>query len=79
MAKKANKTITVMMIPDKVTKNTIRFVEVVPDEFTAPKVGTQYVQKATLGELTYKEGKVLKMTLEAVDAEQEGGKAYVRN
>ena len=41
---------------EKATKNTIRFNEVLGSELDAPKVGTLYIPKSTLGELKWKEG-----------------------
>ena len=42
---------------EKATKNTIKFAEVLPAEgFPAPKIGSVYVPKSTLGELGWKEG-----------------------
>ena len=50
---------------EKVTKNTIKFAEILPEEgFPAPKVGTLYVPKSTLGELGWSEGKNLTVNLE---------------
>lgn len=39
---------------EKATKNTIRFEEVLESELAAPKVGSIYVPKSTLGELGWK-------------------------
>ena len=47
---------------EKATKNTIRFEEVLASELDAPKIGSIYVPKATLGELKWQEGK--EITLE---------------
>lgn len=47
---------------EKATKNTIRFSEVLESELAAPKVGSIYIPKATLGEIGWKEGD--KLTLE---------------
>lgn len=58
-------TITVEFKVEKMTKNTIRFAEVLESEYAAPVVGTIYVPKATLGQIGYKEGKTLVLTLEA--------------
>lgn len=41
---------------EKTTKNTIRFTEVLASELDAPKIGTVYIPKSTLGELKWKEG-----------------------
>ncbi len=48
---------------EKPTKNTIRFNEVLESELSAPKVGTIYVPKSTLGELKWKEGKSIVLDL----------------
>ena len=47
---------------EKATKNTIRFAEVLENELDAPKIGSIYVPKSTLGELGWKEGN--KLTIE---------------
>ena len=44
---------------EKATKNTIRFEEILESELAAPKIGSIYVPKATLGELGWKEGDTL--------------------
>ena len=44
---------------EKATKNTIRFAEVLESEFDAPKIGSIYIPKSTLGELGWKEGDTL--------------------
>ena len=42
---------------EKESKNTIKFAEVLPEEgFPAPKIGSIYIPKSTLGELGWKEG-----------------------
>lgn len=41
---------------EKATKNTIRFAEVLESDLAAPKVGSIYIPKSTLGELKWKEG-----------------------
>ena len=61
--KKANATVTVNFKPEKITKNTVRFTEVLENEFVAPEIGTIYVPKATLGKIGYAEGKTLVVTL----------------
>ena len=48
---------------EKATKNTIKFEEVLESELSAPKVGTLYVPKSTLGELGWSEGKNLTINL----------------
>ena len=54
---------TVTMKMEKATKNTIKFTEVLESELAAPKIGTVYVPKATLGTLGWKEGKSLTVSL----------------
>lgn len=44
---------------EKATKNTIRFEEVLESELAAPKVGSVYIPKSTLGEIGWKEGAAL--------------------
>ena len=41
---------------EKITKNTIRFGEILESELSAPKIGSVYIPKSTLGEIGYKEG-----------------------
>lgn len=57
-------TITLKM--EKATKNTIRFTEVLASELDAPKLGTIYVPKSTLGEIGWREGDTLEVTVSAV-------------
>ena len=45
----------VLFTMEKATKNTIKFAEVLESDLAAPKVGTLYVPKSTLGELGWKE------------------------
>ena len=47
---------------EKATKNTIRFSEVLESELAAPKIGSIYIPKSTLGEIGWKEG--CRVTLE---------------
>lgn len=51
---------------EKATKNTIRFAEVLESEYAAPKIGSIYVPKSTLGEIGWKEGMKISMEVEAV-------------
>lgn len=48
---------------ERMTKNTIRFSEVLTDALDVPKVGTIYVPKTTLKEIGYAEGKQLVIDL----------------
>lgn len=51
---------TVNFEMEKETKNTIKFAEILPEEgFPAPKIGTIYIPKSTLGELKWQEGDTL--------------------
>lgn len=56
-------TVTVNFKPEKITKNTVRFAEVLENEYAAPDIGTIYIPKATLGKIGYTEGKALTVTL----------------
>lgn len=56
--------VVVVFEAEKVTKNTVRFQEVLDSELAQPKVGTLYVQKSTLAELGFKEGDRLQLTVE---------------
>ena len=44
---------------EKITKNTIKFAEILESDLDAPKIGTLYVQKATLKEIGWTDGKQL--------------------
>lgn len=48
---------------EKATKNTIRFTEVLEHVLDAPKIGTLYVPKSTLGTIGWSEGKDLVLEL----------------
>lgn len=52
---------------EKVTKNTIKFAEVLENELDAPKIGTLYVQKATLKEIGWSDGKELAVEISIQD------------
>ena len=58
---------TVYLELEKVTKNTIRFSEVLESELSSPKIGSMYIPKSTLGELGWKEGMKIKLEVEAND------------
>ena len=49
---------------EKATKNTIRFAEVLENELDAPKIGSVYIPKSTLGELGWAEGKNITITID---------------
>lgn len=50
---------------EKATKNTIRFAEVLESELAAPKIGSVYIPKSTLGELEWDGKSAITITLEA--------------
>lgn len=52
---------------EKVTKNTVKFTEVLENELDAPKIGTLYVQKATLKEIGWAEDKQLAVDINVQD------------
>lgn len=54
----------VIMKMGKATKNTIRFEEVLESELAAPKIGSIYIPKSTLGELGWKEGNTLTINID---------------
>ena len=58
--------VRVEMGVNKVTKNMVRFEEIMDSEFVSPKIGTQYVPKGTLGELGYEEGDGLEVVIRVI-------------
>ena len=48
---------------EKVTKNTIKFAEVLASDLDAAKIGALYVQKSTLRELGWKDGQSITVDL----------------
>lgn len=54
----------IMFKMEKATKNTIRFEEILESELDAPKLGSIYIPKSTLGELGWKDGKTVEIELE---------------
>lgn len=52
---------------EKATKNTIRFAEVLKSELDAPKIGTVYIPKSTLGELGWAEGETITIEIDKED------------
>ena len=57
----------VKMTMEKATKNTIRFAEVLENELDAPKIGTIYVPKSTLGAIGWKEGMNIAVEISAAE------------
>ena len=58
---------TVKFKQEKVTKNTIKFAEILESDLDTAKIGTLYVQKATLKEIGWQDGKELTVELNVVD------------
>ncbi len=52
---------------EKATKNTIKFAEMLENNLDAPKVGTLYVPKSTLGALGWSEGKKISVDLQVTE------------
>lgn len=50
---------------EKATKNTIKFAEVLESELQAPKLGSVYIPKSTLGEMGWTEGKQIEIEIKA--------------
>ena len=50
---------------EKATKNTIRFTEILENELDAPKIGTLYVPKPTLSNISWADGKELIVDIKA--------------
>lgn len=50
---------------EKATKNTIRFTEILKNELDAPKIGTLYVPKSTLSNISWADGKELIVDIKA--------------
>ena len=51
---------------EKVTKNTVRFEEILENELDAPKIGSIYIPKTTLNELHWIEGAVVTLKISAL-------------
>ena len=60
---------TIRFTFEKVTKNTIKFAEVLDSELDTAKIGSLYVQKSALKEIGWNEHKDLILSLEAQAAE----------
>lgn len=60
----------VVFTMEKATKNTIRFAEVLESELAAPKIGSVYIPKSTLGGIGWKEGDALTIDI-SVDRKEE--------
>lgn len=60
------KSVVVEMQVGKVTKNMVRFEEVLESEFVSPKIGTCYIPKGTLGELGYEESDGLEVVIRVI-------------
>ena len=55
---------SVKFIPERITKNTVRFQEQLLSDMDVPVIGTLYVQKTALAKMSYKEGDALIVNLE---------------
>lgn len=55
---------SVKFIPERITKNTVRFQEQLQSELDTPTIGTLYVQKTALAKIGYKEGDTLIINME---------------
>jgi len=55
---------SVKFIPERITKNTVRFQEQLLSDMDVIVIGTLYVQKTALAKIGYKEGDVLIVNLE---------------
>lgn len=64
------KNVSVTLKVEKVTKNTVRFAEELESEFSAPVIGTIYIPKVTLGQIGYKEGNKITLTVEVAGEEK---------
>ncbi len=60
-------TIDVRFTMEKATKNTIRFEEVLENDLAAPKIGSIYNPKSTLGEIGWNQNKELIVTITVDD------------
>ena len=58
---------TIRFEQEKITKNTIKFAEVLENEADAVKIGMLYVQKAALKEIGWQTGQVLEIELKATE------------
>ncbi len=59
------KTIKLFFVPEKDTKNTIRFSEVVNNDLDICKVGAIYLNKSALKEMGWQRGQQLEVTITA--------------
>jgi hypothetical protein len=55
---------SVKFIPERITKNTVRFQEQLLSDMDVPVIGTLYVQKTALAKMGYKEGNTLIINME---------------
>lgn len=56
--------ITIKFEYERTTSGAVRFQEVLENELDAPKIGQFYVKKPTLGELGWKEGDTITVTID---------------
>lgn len=53
---------------EKATKNTIRFAEILESELAAPKIGSIYIPKSTLGEIGWNENMLITIDIQKGEA-----------
>lgn len=58
---------TIRFEQEKITKNTIKFAEVLENKADAVKIGMLYVQKAALKDIGWQTGQVLEIELKATE------------
>lgn len=58
---------TINFEQEKATKNTIKFTEILETELDTAKIGSLYVQKGTLKEIGWQDGKKLAVELTVED------------
>ena len=51
-----------VMKVEKTTRNTVKFTEMVENEYSVPMIGTIYIPKSTLSSIGWKEG--MKITID---------------
>lgn len=49
---------------ERVTKNAVRFAEVLKSDLDEPRIGTLYMKKSTLREMGWNEGQLLVVSVE---------------
>lgn len=52
---------------ERVTKNAVRFKEVLKSDLDEPRIGTLYMKKSTLREMGWKEGQRLQVSVDIME------------